>query len=519
MQCSATNCSTVWSASTISTSSTGSNIVIKTESCPGYDWKSESDPNPAVVQSSSLTFPATPNIQSQPFVYVGIYGADNKSAPYPSSGYVMGAIGVATNGVVIYGNANLDGSNAFEQEAYSFDTCGGHASPTGDQYHYHQQTAPGCLASFTNVAGQHSSIFGLMMDGVAIFGPLGDKGVVPTDLDQCQGHVDTTYPFYHYHLPYNWAFPYTTACLRGCVSKANWNNVPSSVICSSSSSQIYTLSSDFSSVVGLFKAAAQDKTAQAPTIKFLTYVAETAGINTTGFASGAPSSGSSSSTTSGGPPSKSPISASGPPSKSPPSASGPPSKSPTSTSGGPPSKSPTSTSGGPPSKSPTSTSRGPPSGSSSTAGGPPSKSPTAGRGPPSKSQNSTSGGPPSGSLSTAGGPPSKSPTAGGPPSKSQNSTSGGPPSGSSSTAGGPPSKSPTSTSGGPPSSSSSISSGGPPSSSSSILGGAPPSGGSQPSGGATPSGGSQNGGGGPSSGGPKNGGGGPQGGRSRLKLF
>lgn len=29
------------------------------------------------------------------------------------------------------------------------------------------------------------------------YGPLGDDGVVPTDLDVCGGHTDDTYPFYH----------------------------------------------------------------------------------------------------------------------------------------------------------------------------------------------------------------------------------------------------------------------------------------------------------------------------------
>jgi len=40
-----------------------------------------------------------------------------------------------------------------------------------------------------------------MIDGIPLFGPYGDNGVIPSDLDECGGHVDNTYPWYHYHLP------------------------------------------------------------------------------------------------------------------------------------------------------------------------------------------------------------------------------------------------------------------------------------------------------------------------------
>ena len=49
----------------------------------------------AQIQSASIVLPASPIIQSQPFVYVGIYGADNKTAP---TAIVMGSIGYAVNG-------------------------------------------------------------------------------------------------------------------------------------------------------------------------------------------------------------------------------------------------------------------------------------------------------------------------------------------------------------------------------------------------------------------------------------
>lgn len=45
----------------------------------------------AQVQTTSMTFPATPTLQSTPFIYVGIYGADNQTKP--STGYYLGPIG------------------------------------------------------------------------------------------------------------------------------------------------------------------------------------------------------------------------------------------------------------------------------------------------------------------------------------------------------------------------------------------------------------------------------------------
>jgi hypothetical protein len=50
-----------------------------------------------------------------------------------------------------------------------------------------------------------------------MYGALGDSGVVPSDLDACNGHLDTTNPFYHYHATANMQYPYLMNCLRGCL--------------------------------------------------------------------------------------------------------------------------------------------------------------------------------------------------------------------------------------------------------------------------------------------------------------
>ncbi len=56
----------------------------------------------------------------------------------------------------------------------------------------------GCV--YTQTAGDHSPLFGIMADSIPIYGQLSVGGVVPTDLDECGGHTDTKYPFYHYHV-------------------------------------------------------------------------------------------------------------------------------------------------------------------------------------------------------------------------------------------------------------------------------------------------------------------------------
>ena len=142
--------------------------------------------------------------------------------------------------------------DAYVYEGTSFDSCGGHASPQS-QYHYHtDQLKSGC--AYVQTAGQHSPMLGVMIDSIPIYGslgerwsgeerrgagqlqqrthrstttsraaapvidacvccsasPAGDGGKAPTDLDECGGHSDSAYPFYHYHAT-GTTFPYTGA--------------------------------------------------------------------------------------------------------------------------------------------------------------------------------------------------------------------------------------------------------------------------------------------------------------------
>ena len=194
----------------------GGYFQMNTDNCPQYDWTSQSTPNKALVFNKTIKLPLKPKLSTQK-IYVGIKGANGATNSSP----VMGSIGVSVNGIAIYGNANAQMQDAYITEAKTFDKCGGHPQMQGE-YHYHEETPAGCAN--TDVAGQHSKLFGIMFDGIPIYGSLGDNGVAPTDLDECGGHVDKTNNFYHYHLPANMAFPYTLSCLKGCIYDAQGNN-------------------------------------------------------------------------------------------------------------------------------------------------------------------------------------------------------------------------------------------------------------------------------------------------------
>jgi hypothetical protein len=120
----------------------------------------------------------------------------------------FGPIGVAINGIPLFNQYNGNGQDAVRLEV--FDSCCGHPAPDG-MYHYHKY--PVCLKSpFKEEAGKHSPVIGFMFDGYAIYGPNGEDGKPPKDLDVCNGHSDTTRG-YHYHATER--YPYLIGGYRG----------------------------------------------------------------------------------------------------------------------------------------------------------------------------------------------------------------------------------------------------------------------------------------------------------------
>jgi len=198
----------------------------------------------ALVQTTTFTMLAYPVMQS------------SKTTDTSCS---AGAIGVAVNGVSIYGPAvsfspcsalDLSDSSA---EWTSFDMCSGHSQATG-VYHYH--FPPSCLLSALNskvstssasaIQSGHSPQVGWAVDGFPIYGPKGVNGVQmqscsisstnsPHCTDSCGGleyEIPTLDNFkYRYYMqgntsdmsslpsspmPSSLYYPYATACRKGC---------------------------------------------------------------------------------------------------------------------------------------------------------------------------------------------------------------------------------------------------------------------------------------------------------------
>ncbi len=133
----------------------------------------------------------------------------------------MGSIGVAISGGVYFNPYEGDGvsvalDNNFDVDGVPFlDTCSAHPLPSGGDYHYHG--VPYCITDVVDADGAHSTLIGVLLDGFAVYGPQGEGGGAPTDLDECSGHTGATPEFadgvYHYHLTET--APYSIPCYRG----------------------------------------------------------------------------------------------------------------------------------------------------------------------------------------------------------------------------------------------------------------------------------------------------------------
>ena len=220
---------------TITTS--GSYRYVETTGCPPYDNPRWTNPVAACIQNKQYVLPLNPTRAQTPIPVGEPYGRYDgilylKESPAP----IFGALGVLTNGVLVFGVGSPcgysskcpeDGAptkyvDAVESEGYTVDQCGGHAAPTNNQYHIHSNiginTTTGqkqCLVN-VDVPGQHSPLIGWIFDGFGLYGQYSVNGVVPTDLDQCGGHTHDINGsmVYHYHMPTS--FPWTIGCFTGC---------------------------------------------------------------------------------------------------------------------------------------------------------------------------------------------------------------------------------------------------------------------------------------------------------------
>ncbi len=172
-------------------------MIVESDGIPNHkhgDFPNKDNPNRIEKQHYRFEIPRHPQ-------------RADKTTPTP-----MGPIGVAVNGIPFYNQYNREGGDAVKLEV--FDSCCGHPDP-GNRYHYHK--FPVCVKSpFKDTPSKHSPLVGYMFDGFPIYGPRGDQGKPPTDLDECNGHSDSERG-YHYHATAE--YPYLIGAYRGVVNE------------------------------------------------------------------------------------------------------------------------------------------------------------------------------------------------------------------------------------------------------------------------------------------------------------
>ena len=178
--------------------------VVRSDGMPDHptaEFPNENNPNAIRRQGYTFYLPHRPQRAQKP-------------TPLP-----MGPIGVAVNGVPFYNPYNAEGQDAVSGlYAEVFDSCCGHPDQMG-RYHYHKY--PTCLKTpFRDQPGKHSPLIGYAFDGYAIYGPQGEGGKPPADLDVCNGHEDAARG-YHYHTSAK--FPYLIGAYRGVVDRRNFD--------------------------------------------------------------------------------------------------------------------------------------------------------------------------------------------------------------------------------------------------------------------------------------------------------
>lgn len=142
---------------------------------------------------------------------------------------VVSKVGIALAGVPIFSDAP---SVQRTGHLPALDTCAGHVDP-GGWYHYHGTSSDidtvyaheHVDAKCTNLTQDPAALFGYAFDGVPIYGSVDADDVMPTDLDECNGHTgligDSDISAYHYHSTSE--FPNLPKCLKGVVAKNNFS--------------------------------------------------------------------------------------------------------------------------------------------------------------------------------------------------------------------------------------------------------------------------------------------------------
>ena len=203
----------------------GDELVVRSNGIPHYEFV-QVTPNPLKEQDQEVRLPARPQ---------------RAAAPTPIG--LLGSIGIAVNGVVIFGpnEGPVPAEEQFGDPIFNaiMDACMGH---TALQYHYHALVQK-CLSSGVK-DGERSPVLGFGLDGFPIRGPWGCADAEcseivryrsswrqvrephqdawdayeyvemdgPEYLDACNGHTGPDGD-YHYHATETW--PYILGCYAG----------------------------------------------------------------------------------------------------------------------------------------------------------------------------------------------------------------------------------------------------------------------------------------------------------------
>lgn len=126
-------------------------------------------------------------------------------------------IGVMVNGVPFFASASaIYGDNVMASSSAALqlmDKCNGLVDAGGNYRYY---ASPDCLLKELggDALNTPSPLIGYAFDGFPLYGPYNEDGVVPTDLDACNGRIgyDGTY---RYHVTFK--APFLLGCFRGVV--------------------------------------------------------------------------------------------------------------------------------------------------------------------------------------------------------------------------------------------------------------------------------------------------------------
>ena len=233
-------CGTTLSTAQFSVKSSGpATRVLVGNGCPGYDWLVK---GASAQRETAGQYPFTYKLSLRPVLVARPFFVGRTNS-------VEGPIGVALNGVALWGPSASGGADTVASEAATYDQCGGMSTPPNNfafsapitgHYRYRWQPGrssssstasaalcPAVLAWYNESTTRHSPLLGFMADGIPIYGPYTANAREPVDLDVCGGHASDAVPFYHYHV--RSAYPYTVECLRGCLDGSvnpALNNLP-----------------------------------------------------------------------------------------------------------------------------------------------------------------------------------------------------------------------------------------------------------------------------------------------------